>query len=219
MGVVCPGNWERKRGPPRGLTDRPGGAKDAWRLLLPAPSGRERGERAGARGLSPGRGWVGHARGAWGAADEGRRLARGYSFRIKRIPPRASQERLSGGMASSQAPYPSPLLLLFPPQNFAVGALYFPPDNPLETTKGEARGPLLWKPLRGLRRICYGERWDERRGTGGRYGEGWGMGEKFCIRFVIYFLGWLWYAGGTREPCYVDRPSGGLPGLNQEAEQ
>ena len=56
-------------------------------------------------------------------------------------------------------------------------------------------------------------------GTGGRYGEGWGMGEKFCIRFVIYFLGWLWYAGGTREPCYVDRPSGGLPGLNQEAEQ
>ena len=42
-----------------------------------------------------------------------------------------------------------PLLLLFPPQNFAVGALYFPPDNPLETTKGEACGPLLWKPLRG----------------------------------------------------------------------
>ena len=112
-----------------------------------------------------------------------------------------------------------PLLLLFPPQNFAVGALYFPPDNPLETTKGEARGPLLWKPLRGLRRICYGGRWDERWGTGGRYGEGWGMGEKFCIRFVIYFLGWLWYAGGTREPCYVDRPSGGLPGMNQEAEQ
>ena len=31
-----------------------------------------------------------------------------------------------------------PLLLLFPPQNFAVGALYFPPDNPLETTKGRA---------------------------------------------------------------------------------
>ena len=58
---------------------------------------------------------------------------------------------------------------------------------------------------------------DTGRGTG--HGGSWRKGENFCIRFVIYFLGWLWYAGGTREPCYVDRPSGGLPGMNQEAEQ
>ena len=37
-----------------GLADRPEGAKEAWRLLLPAPSGRERGERAGARCRSRG---------------------------------------------------------------------------------------------------------------------------------------------------------------------
>ena len=32
-------------------------------------------------------------------------------------------------------------------------AVFPPPDTPLETTKGEACGPLLWKPLRGMRRI------------------------------------------------------------------
>ena len=34
---------------PAGLADRPEGAGEARRLLLPAPSGRECGERAGAR--------------------------------------------------------------------------------------------------------------------------------------------------------------------------
>ena len=88
-------------------------------------------------------GWMG--RPLWGrrAADEGRRLARGYSFRIKRISPRASQERLSGGIS------------------------YFPPDNPLETTKGEACGPLLWKPLGG---------WTGERGLRGTVGRGFGAG-------------------------------------------
>ena len=37
-----------------GQADRPEGAKEAWRLLLPAPSGRERGERAGERCRSRG---------------------------------------------------------------------------------------------------------------------------------------------------------------------
>ena len=60
-----------------------------------------------------------------GAADEDRRLARGYSFQIKRISPRASQERFPGGFRIS-------------------------PRDPLETTKGEACGPLLWKPLGGV---------------------------------------------------------------------
>ena len=65
-----------------------------------------------------------------------------------------------------------PLLLLFPPQNFAVGALYFPPDNPLETTKGEACGPLLWKPLGG---------WtgDGRRGTRHAVPRAWPPPTKF----------------------------------------
>ena len=51
----------------------------------------------------------------WGrrAADEDRRLARGYSFQIKRISPRASQERFPGGFRIS-------------------------PRDPLETTKGRA---------------------------------------------------------------------------------
>ncbi len=62
-----------------------------------------------------------------------------------------------------------PLLLLFPPQNFAVGALYFPPDNPLETTKGEACGPLLWKPLGGWTKSGV-------TGDGGTGDEGWGRG-------------------------------------------
>ena len=32
---------------------------------------------------------------------------------------------------------------------FAAGALYFPPDDPLETTKGRACGPFLWISSRG----------------------------------------------------------------------
>ena len=44
----------RPRGGTEGLADRPEGAGEARRLLLPAPSGRERGERAGARCRSRG---------------------------------------------------------------------------------------------------------------------------------------------------------------------
>ena len=103
----------------------------------------------------------------WGrrAADEGRRLARGYSFRIKRISPRASQERFPGGWRRHKLHIPRrrqkgtgsliPLLLLFPPQTlrwFAAGALFSPRD-PLETTKGGC-GPL-WKPLFGDGRGCF----------------------------------------------------------------
>ena len=86
-------------------------------------------------------GWMG--RPLWGrkAADEGRRLARGYSFRIKRISPRASQERFPGGFRIS-------------------------PRDPLETTKGEACGPLLWKPLGGGRGTLGRETKDESRGSG-----------------------------------------------------
>ena len=88
-----------------GLADRPEGAKEAWRLLLPAPSGRERGERAGARCRS-----------------------RGILCQIKRIPLDNPEEKFWEGFR-------------------------FPSQTPLETTKGEACGPLLWKPLRGMRRI------------------------------------------------------------------
>ena len=73
-----------------------------------------------------------------GAADEDWRLARGYSFQIKRISPRASQERFPGGFRIS-------------------------PRDPLETTKGEACGPLLWKPLGG---------WTGERGLRGTVGRG-----------------------------------------------
>ena len=127
--------------PPAGLADRLEGAGKARRLLLHAPSGRECGERAGARGLSPGRGWVGRPLWGRGAADEDRRLARGYSFQIKRISPRASQERFPGGFRIS-------------------------PRDPLETTKGEACGPLLWKPLGG---------WTGERGLRGTVGRGTGV--------------------------------------------
>ena len=44
----------RPRGGTEGLADRPEGAGEARRLLLPAPSGRERGKRAGARCRSRG---------------------------------------------------------------------------------------------------------------------------------------------------------------------
>ena len=48
---------------------------------------------------------VGHAqRGAWGAADEDRRLARGYSFPIKRISPHAPQEKFWGRFDSAPRP-------------------------------------------------------------------------------------------------------------------
>ena len=99
-----------------------------------------------------------------GAADEGRRLARGYSFRIKRISPRASQERFPGGWRRHKLPIPRrrqkgtgsliPLLLLFPPQNsLRWEPCDFPPDALLETTKG-GLGPL-WKPLFGDGRGCF----------------------------------------------------------------
>ena len=52
--------------------------------------------------------WISRRSGGGDSAEEARQLARGYSFRIERIPPRAPQEKLSGGMSSSQAPYPSP---------------------------------------------------------------------------------------------------------------
>ena len=96
----------------------------------------------------------------WGrrAADEGRRLARGYSFRIKRISPRASQERFWGRLRRHKLPIPRrcpkgtgsliPLLLLFPPQNSAAGALFPPPDPSYDQREGCA---LLWKPSRSLR--------------------------------------------------------------------
>ena len=104
-------------------------------------------------------GWMG--RPLWGrrAADEGRRLARGYSFRIKRISPRASQERLSGGIASSQAPYPSPLpeghrlahsaAPPFPTANAALvcGGSPVSAHRPLLRPK-EGLRPFLWKPSR-----------------------------------------------------------------------
>ena len=92
-------------------------------------------------GLPSIRGLVGRPLCGRGAADEGRRLARGYSFRIKRISPRASQERFPGGFRIS-------------------------PRDPLETTKGEACGPLLWKPLGGGRGTLGRETKDERRGSG-----------------------------------------------------
>ena len=92
-------------------------------------------------GLPSIRGLVGRPLCGRGAADEGRRLARGYSFQIKRISPRTSQERFPGGFRIS-------------------------PRDPLETTKGEACGPLLWKPLGGGRGTLGRETKDERRGSG-----------------------------------------------------
>ena len=47
------------------------------------------------------------------------------------------------------------------------GISNFPPNNPLETTKGEACGPLLWKPLGG---------WTGERGLRGTVGRGFGAG-------------------------------------------
>ena len=135
-----------------GCRPRGGTGGTPWRAWGPPrgwPTGRGVARMLGGlAGWHPGldssiRGLVG--RPLWGrrAADEGRRLARGYSFRIKRIPPRASHERWSGGISN------------------------FPPDNPLETTKGEACGPLLWKPLGG---------WTGERGLRGTVGRGFGAG-------------------------------------------
>ena len=95
------------------------------------------------------RGLVGRPHRGRGAADEGRRLARGYSFQIKRISPRASQERLSGGISC------------------------FPPDNPLETTKGRASAlPLETIP----------------KGTEDFHCEGRGMGAGRSRRFRAFRL-------------------------------
>ena len=51
-------------------------------------------------GLGPGRA---RRSGGGDSAEEARQLARGYSFRIERIPPRAPQEKLSGGIAVERA--------------------------------------------------------------------------------------------------------------------
>ena len=53
------------------------------------------------------------------------------------------------------------------PKKDCQGGFDFPPDNPLETTKGEACGPLLWKPLGG---------WTGERGLRGTVGRGFGAG-------------------------------------------
>ena len=168
---------------------------------------------------------------------------KGDSFRIKKIPLDNPKEKFWGRFDSAPRPLLRPKGGLGPPLETPAGGrgtrgaarrVVVPYGSttggaqqradvgigPYGSTVGSAqrRAAESSAPTKGEGRRTRG-RWDERRGTGGRYGEGWGMGEKFCIRFVIYFLGWLWYAGGTREPCYVDRPSGGLPGLNQEAEQ
>ena len=86
----------RAWGPPRGWPTGRGVAR-----MLGGLAGWHPGLDSSIRGL------VGRPR--WGrrAADEGRRLARGYSFQIKRISPRASQERLSGGISIS--PLTTPL--------------------------------------------------------------------------------------------------------------
>ena len=116
-----------------GCRPRGGTGGTPWRAWGPPrgwPTGRGVARMLGGlAGWHPGldssiRGLVGRPLWWRRAADEGRRLARGYSFQIKRISPRASQERFPGGFRIS-------------------------PRDPLETTKGEACGPLLWKPLGG----------------------------------------------------------------------
>ena len=56
------------------------------------------------------------------------------------------------------------------PKKDSRGDFVFPPGTHLETTKGEACGPLLWKPLGG---------WTGERGLRGTVGRGMGAG---CLR-------------------------------------
>ena len=74
------------------------------------------------------------------ASGRGPAAGRGYSFQIERIPPR-------------------------PQEKFWEG-FRFPSQTHLKTTKGEACGPLLWKPLGGGRGTLGRETKDERRGSG-----------------------------------------------------
>ena len=85
--------------------------------------------------------------GAGGAAGEARRLARGDSFPIKRISPRAPKRKILGGWRRHKLPIPRrrpkgtgsriPLLLLFPPQKSLRREPCFRPQTP-PTTKGRA---------------------------------------------------------------------------------
>ena len=221
MGVVCPlggGIF----GFPSGAGRPAGGCRGSPAAFAPCPV------RQGAR-----------------RAGGGPLPVKGDSFRIKRIPLDNPEEKFWGRFDSAPRPLLRPKGGLGPPLETPAGGrgtrgaarrVVVPYGSttggaqqradvgigPYGSTVGSAqrRAAESSAPTKGEGRRTRGRgTGDERRGTGGRYGEGWGMGEKFCIRFVIYFLGWLWYAGRTREPCYVDRPSGGLPGLNQEAEQ
>ena len=99
-----------------GCRPRGGTGGTPWRAWGPPrgwPTGRGVARMLGGlAGWHPGldssiRGLVGRPLWWRRAADEGRRLARGYSFQIKRISPRASQERLSGGISIS--PLTTPL--------------------------------------------------------------------------------------------------------------
>ena len=113
-----------------GCRPRGGTGGTPWRAWGPPrgwPTGRGVARMLGGlAGWHPGldssiRGLVGRPLWWRRAADEGRRLARGYSFQIKRISPRASQERLSGGISIS------------------------PLTTPLKRPK-EGLRPFLWKP-------------------------------------------------------------------------
>ena len=78
---------------------------------------------------------AGAGRPAGGAGEAWRHLGM-YSFRIERIHPQTPEEKFWEGFR-------------------------FPSQTHLETTKGEACGPLLWKPLRvGRRNGVYEGRWD-----------------------------------------------------------
>ena len=107
------------------------------------------------RHLAPDGGWGVPPDGRGGGSEEARQLARGYSFRIKRIPPRAPQEKFTGGCRRRKlhilrrCPLGTgsliPLLLLFPPQTLRLlcgGSPIFPPVTPLKRPKGRGRGPL-----------------------------------------------------------------------------
>ena len=135
--------------------------------------------------------WWATPEGAWGAADEDRRLARGCSFPIKRISPRGPQERFSGGMASSQAPYPLAAARRAPAHSFRCSSFShrktlrwepcdFPSTTPLKRPK-EGLRPFLWEPSWGLRGI-------------GGCGP---AGDQGCGRFAARLRGTLGRGSGT----------------------
>ena len=137
-------------GPAAGAGRPAGGAKDAWRLGRMASGGL----------ILLSEAWWAAPCGGGEPPTKVGGLRGGILFKSKEYPLALPKKDCQGGWRRHKLHIPRrcpegtgsliPLLLLFPPQNFAVGALYFPPDNPLETTKGEACGPLLWKPLGGV---------------------------------------------------------------------